>query len=97
MKHITPQELQHKTTENSFVIDIREPFERAESALPSHHIPMGDICDRIAEIPRDKEVILVCQSGRRAEAVANLLETEYQFTHVSILLGGMQAYTEINH
>ncbi len=94
MKQITPQELKNKSKETCFVIDIREPFERAEFSIDSHPIPMGEICDRISEIPQEKEIIIVCQSGRRAEAVANLLETDFQFNQVSILSGGIQAYTE---
>jgi len=36
----------------------------------------------------------MCQSGRRAEAVVNLLETEYHFPHVFVMEGGINGWIE---
>jgi adenylyltransferase/sulfurtransferase len=55
---------------------------------------MGEISERIKEIPSDKKIIVMCQSGKRAEAVANLLETEFELNSVFIMEGGINAWIE---
>jgi rhodanese-related sulfurtransferase len=50
---------------------------------------MGEIAERHDEIPSDKDVVIMCQSGRRAEAVVNLLETEFHFPAVFVMEGGI--------
>ena len=55
---------------------------------------MGEINERKDEIPSDKKIIIMCQSGRRAEAVANLLETEYNLKPIYIMEGGINAWKE---
>jgi rhodanese-related sulfurtransferase len=36
----------------------------------------------------------MCQSGRRAEAVVNLLETEFHFPQVFVMEGGILGWIE---
>ena len=76
------------------VIDIREDYEYQNCNAGFAHIPMGDISTRFQEISKDKDVVIMCQSGRRAEAVVNLLETEYHFPHVFVLEGGINGWIE---
>ena len=42
------------------------------------------------------QVILMCQSGRRAEALANFMETEFNAGNICILEGGINAWIEQN-
>ena len=53
---------------------------------------MGSLSIRVSELPEDKMIVVLCKSGRRAAAVANLLLTEYSFTDVKILDGGILAW-----
>ena len=58
------------------VLDVREPVEwqhgHIESAL---HIPLGDVPDRLAEVPTDGQVLVVCMvGGRSARAVGYLVQ-----------------------
>lgn len=76
------------------IIDIREPYEYEACNIGSVHIPMGEICERIDELPKDKNIVIMCRSGKRAEAVANILMTEYSMTNISILEGGILAWKE---
>lgn len=96
MKHITAQALNRMlTSESDFqLIDVREHYEYEICNLNSKHIPMAEIPARINEIDRDKKVCVMCKSGKRAEAVANLLETDFQFEDVLIVEGGIIAYAE---
>lgn len=76
------------------IVDVREPYEYAVANIGSIHIPMGEICDRVAELPSDKNIVIMCRSGKRAEAVANVLITDYSMTNIYILDGGILAWKE---
>jgi rhodanese-related sulfurtransferase len=57
------------------VLDVRQPAERARGGIPgSRQIVLGDLPQRISELPRDRTVWTVCQSGRRAAIAASLLD-----------------------
>lgn len=53
------------------VIDVREDSEYAEAHLPGvTHIPLGEVPERIDEVPRDGAVYVICaRGGRSAKAV----------------------------
>lgn len=99
MQFITPLELNNKLnqTEDLFLLDIREAYEREVSSIPSHHIPMGEVCGRLDELPIDKSVVVICNSGARAEALTNLLESDFKRNKLMILQGGMTAMLEFNN
>ena len=73
------------------VLDVREPPElvgdlgRIDGAL---HIPLGELQQRIAEVPRDKPVVCICRSGRRSAQAAVLLE-KAGVRDVANVTGGM--------
>lgn len=71
------------------LIDVREPFEHEAANLGGKLIPLGEIPERIHEIPRDAEVIIYCQSGQRSAEAVRLLRGENGFTNLKNLSGGM--------
>jgi len=83
-----------KETPTSVVLlDVREPFERSLAAIePSLHIPMNDVPGRIAEIPRDRQVVVYCHTGGRSMMVASYLLGE-GFPSVANLAGGIDAWS----
>ncbi len=76
------------------IVDVREPYEYDACNIGSVHIPMGEICNRIADLPKDKNIVIMCRSGKRAEAVANILMTDYSISNVYILDGGILAWKD---
>jgi sulfur-carrier protein adenylyltransferase/sulfurtransferase len=80
---ITPIQLKQRLDagEPLVVIDVREPFEWDIANLGDHGaklIPLGELSDRIDEIPQDTDVVVHCRSGSRsASAVRYLLENGY--------------------
>jgi len=59
------------------VIDVREPFEFAAGHVPcARHIPMHRVPLRLAEIPADRSVYVVCASGNRSWQVCQYLERQ---------------------
>lgn len=76
------------------LVDVREQYEYNICNLNSVHIPMAEIVSRINEINTEKRVCVLCKTGKRAEAVANLLETDYGFIDILVVEGGILAYAE---
>ena len=80
-----------------FLIDVREPDEYAAGHIPGITlIPMGEVAARLAELPRDKEIIVTCRTGNRSGQVADLLR-EQGFTNVHNLSGGIVAWEEAGY
>ncbi|HEX5587068.1 MAG TPA: rhodanese-like domain-containing protein [Acidimicrobiia bacterium] len=75
----------------AFLLDVREPEEWVEGHAPGAvHVPMREVPDRLAELPKDRLVVATCRSGARSRAVAALLAAEgYDVVNA---LGGMQAW-----
>ena len=95
MKYCSVEEIQEKVQAGEMVIlDVREPYEYEICAIDAMHIPMGEIIDRMNEIPKDKMVAVMCRSGKRAEAVANILVVEHSFENIVIIEGGIIAWIE---
>jgi len=95
MEFISPEICKQELENNqAIVIDVRENYEFLNCNLGFLHIPMGEISLRMTELPDNKNIIIMCQSGRRAEAVANLLETEFQLKNIFVMTGGILAWKE---
>lgn len=97
VRNITPSEFSAalKQDPNIFLLDVREPFELiAFGKIPGvHNIPRGQLTQRLAELPQDKNtpVVCICQSGHRSYEAAFILQRE-GYTNVSNLKGGTSAY-----
>ena len=86
----------HKRVENGqmMILDIREPYEFEICSINSLQIPMADVISRVSELPRDKDIAVMCRSGKRAEAVTNLLATEHDLINSYVLEGGILAWIQ---
>lgn len=76
---------------NSLIIDLRHPKE-AEHNVKNFsnvkHILYQEFRYHVDEIPRDKDIILICNSSRRAYEVARILKAE-GYERVYLPLGGI--------
>jgi rhodanese-related sulfurtransferase len=83
--------------ESVVLLDVREPVELGLAAVPGAlHVPMRDIPARLAELARDKPLVVMCHTGRRSYMVAEFLLGQ-AFTEVFNLSGGIDAWsTEID-
>ena len=79
--------------DDAFFLDVREPAEwKAGHIEQAVHIPMGQLNARIAEIPKDQEIVAVCRSGNRSQAVTDALNRAGYTAHN--LEGGMHAWDQ---
>lgn len=75
-----------------FVLDVRTPQEFAEGHVPgAKNISHDQLAARLGEVPRDKDVVLYCHSGRRAGLAADVLKAN-GYTRLSHLEGDMQGW-----
>lgn len=74
------------------MLDVREEWELGVASVPDVvHIPMGEVADRLGELDRSREVVVLCRSGRRSLQVANFLQ-QNGFQAVN-LAGGILAWS----
>jgi rhodanese-related sulfurtransferase len=56
------------------LLDIREPFERAQSLIPgSLHIPMNSLPSRLGELDPSHDIVVYCAHGNRSYGVTGWL------------------------
>ncbi len=58
----------------AFLLDVREDDEWTAGHAPEAvHVRLGDLGGRVAELPRDREVYVICRSGNRSAYAAQAL------------------------
>jgi len=71
---MTPEEARGRT--DLHLLDVREPDEwEAGHIAGAQHIPLGELRERLAEVPKDRTILAVCRHGNRSEAATRGLRT----------------------
>jgi rhodanese-related sulfurtransferase len=77
----------------AFVLDVRQPEEWAAGHIPDATlIPLGELASRIAEVPADRQVVVVCRSGNRSAQGRDIL-LGAGHASVTSMAGGMNDWT----
>jgi adenylyltransferase/sulfurtransferase len=79
--------------EDVYLIDVREPFEYQIAQIGGRLIPQNEVPNRLAEIDRDREVIVQCKSGGRSQRIAEFLK-QSGYPRVANLAGGILAWSD---
>ncbi|AGT10936.1 molybdopterin-synthase adenylyltransferase MoeB [Paracoccus aminophilus] len=77
------------------LLDVRDENERIYRIAASQGIPLSEIIDRLAEIPKDRAIICICQKGKRSHLAAQILMSA-GFTEVYSVKGGMDEWGRRN-
>jgi rhodanese-related sulfurtransferase len=91
---ITPAEYltRRENGEDLILLDVREEWELKVASVPNIvHIPMGQVPARLNELDPQKEVVVLCRSGRRSWDIAAFLQ-QHGFRAVN-LAGGILAWS----
>lgn len=57
------------------VLDVREPMEWAVGHVPGAQlIALGEVRQRLAEVPVDRDVAVICEGGVRSSSAASILQ-----------------------
>lgn len=93
IKEITANQLIEALAQGSLFFDVREEYEVAELAygVEVKNIPLGQIQERLEEIPRDKAIVIGCRSGARSMNACKYLQM-VGFEDVSNLAGGIMKW-----
>jgi glyoxylase-like metal-dependent hydrolase (beta-lactamase superfamily II)/rhodanese-related sulfurtransferase len=81
-----------QATHDPMIVDVREPSEYAAASIPGAiSIPQADLATRLNEIPRDRELLVVCASGMRSLRSAQFLHA-VGYRRVTNLDGGTSGW-----
>lgn len=76
----------------ALALDVREPDEYAAGHVAGARlIPLGQLAQRLAALPRDRTIVVVCRGGRRSGEAVQLLRRAGFGTALN-LAGGMIAW-----
>ena len=78
---------------DAYLLDVREPFELTLAVVPgAHHIPMRQVPNQLAKLPREKPILVMCHHGARSQAVADWLAV--QGFLAENIAGGIDAWAD---
>jgi len=92
---LTVKELKRRIDagEEVYILDVREPWEYKIAQIGGKLIPQNEVPRRLAEIDREREVIVHCHHGVRSQRVAEQLKQQ-GYPRVVNLAGGIHAWSE---
>jgi len=89
---ITVTQASQLRDQRAFILDVREPSEWAQFHIPGATlIPLGSLPNRLNEVPKDRQVVVVCRTGIRSAQGRDIL-LNAGFTKVTSMTGGMNAW-----
>ena len=75
------------------LLDVRERDEWETARIVwAKHVPMGEMPERLTELPKNGNVVVMCHAGYRSDRVARYLR-DNGFTSVANLTGGIDAWS----
>lgn len=90
---VQPDALEAVLAQGAELVDVRNSSEYAAGHLAgAANLPLGRLAERLDELPRDRTLVVHCQSGARAGVAASLLAAR-GFTDVRHLAGDYAGWT----
>jgi len=89
------REYMARRQENDYLlIDVRQPDEYAQGHIPGAVLmPLGEIPERLRELPVDKDLVVYCRSGKRSQGAAIFIGSQpYVAGTVFNVTGGILAW-----
>lgn len=79
--------------EDLMILDVREPYEYQIANIGGTLIPQSEVPRRLAEIDRNREIVVQCRSGGRSQRIAEFLAAQ-GYPDVKNLAGGILAWAD---
>lgn len=87
---IDPKSASDRVLAGAFLLDVREPDEWQEVHVAAARlIPLGELPQRLTELPTDRDIICMCRSGRRSEKAQALIAQRKTGAPVMNMTGGI--------
>ncbi|GAA5512251.1 thiosulfate sulfurtransferase GlpE [Deinococcus carri] len=94
LKDVSPTEGQQRVQGGALLVDVREPNEYQDvHAQGAQLLPLSEFEARYAELPRDRELVMICRSGARSARAGQYL-LDHGYTRVVNLEGGTLAWQD---
>ncbi len=95
VRNITTDQLKNELGDkNKQYIDVRTPMEfKGRFIKGFKNIPLDQLSNKAATLSKDKEVVVICQSGMRSTRAAKILK-KLGFKQITNIKGGMSAWYE---
>lgn len=94
VNNVAPIDAQKKLSQKQkpYLLDVRQPEEYRSGHIPGAKLlPLGDLRSRMNELPKDREILVVCHSGNRSlSATRQLVSAGFNAVN---LRGGMIAWS----
>ncbi len=89
---ISVQDAFAKRESGAFILDVRQPEEWNQVHIPGATlIPLGELPNRLSEVPADQEVVVVCRSGNRSQQGRDIL-LKAGYEQATSMAGGMNQW-----
>ena len=86
-------EASRRQAAGALLIDVRQPEEWQQGHAPNARlIPLGSLGSHLPDVPRDRDVLLICRSGNRSGTAQRQLQ-QLGYERVFNISGGMSAWT----
>jgi rhodanese-related sulfurtransferase len=95
MRSISAEELKKLQASGTpfFLLDVREPGEFAAGKIAGAvNIPMNDVERRLRELPKDRDIVVMCHSGARSARITAVLNG-LGYKNAANLAGGISAWS----
>jgi sulfur-carrier protein adenylyltransferase/sulfurtransferase len=89
---VTTFKQQRDAGKDYFLLDVREPHEFKIAEIGGYLIPLGDLQKRVAELDKNRDIVVQCKSGGRSQKAAEFLQ-QAGFK-VKNLAGGILAWSD---
>lgn len=76
------------------LLDIRTPREWDELSLGGFHVPLDSLLERMEEISKEKNWVIICYNGTQSLIALRLMKAK-GFTNIDHLEGGLEAYLSL--
>jgi len=92
-REISVDEAYQMYQQGAFVLDVRTVEEWNEYHAPNTTlIPLDQLASRVNELPRDKEIVVVCRSGNRSQQGRDIL-LQAGIQNVTSMAGGLKEWS----
>lgn len=89
---ITVAKAYEKFQQGAYILDVRTQAEWDQAHIAnSTLIPLDQLQNRITEVPRDRDVVVVCRTGVRSRTGMNILQ-DAGYTRAVCMTGGLTAW-----
>ncbi|MGK2905577.1 MAG: rhodanese-like domain-containing protein [Desulfuromonadales bacterium] len=98
-RNLSPQDAFNLVEQRSdlYLLDVRTPGEFQQARLEGAHlIPIDQFVKRLAEVPKDRPILVYCAVGSRSAQVVNYLARQ-GYTEIYNLYGGIYSWQQTGY